>query len=105
MLFAEHAFALASILVDPFVVALLAGGVVELLPGAQALADPAAARRREVDRAARATFVERGVHHTTRPQRRARLHLVARAARSRWSPTAGSRAALPEGARAGSRLR
>jgi putative membrane protein len=65
MLYAEHAFSLPSILVDPFVVALLAGGVVELTPALKRWLTTPAARRRQVDRAARATFVERGVHHTT----------------------------------------
>lgn len=64
MLFADHAFSLPSILVDPFVVALLAGGLVELTPAVKRLLTTPAARRREVDRGARATFVERGVHHT-----------------------------------------
>lgn len=64
MLFANHTFSLSSILIDPFVVALLAGGVVELTPAVKRLLTTPAARRREVERAARATFVERGVHHT-----------------------------------------
>jgi putative membrane protein len=65
MLYAEHAFTLTSILIDPFVVALLAGGVVELTPALKRWLTTPAARRHQVDRAARATFVERGVHHTT----------------------------------------
>ena len=65
MLYAEHTFSLASILVDPFVVALLAGATVELLPAVKRLLTTPAARRHHVDRAARATFVERGVHRTT----------------------------------------
>lgn len=65
MLYAEHAFSLVSILIDPFVVAVLAGGVVELTPALKRRLTTPAARRRQVDRAARATFVERGVHHTT----------------------------------------
>jgi putative membrane protein len=64
MLFTEQAFSLTSILVDPFVVALLAGGVVELTPAVKRLLTTPAARRRLVARAARATFVERGVHRT-----------------------------------------
>lgn len=64
MLFADHTFSLSSILIDPFVVALLAGGIVELTPAVKRLLTTPAARRREVERAARATFVERGVHHT-----------------------------------------
>lgn len=64
MLFGDHVFTLTSILVDPFVLGGLAGTVVELLPGLKRALAPAAMRHREVVRAARATFVERGVHHT-----------------------------------------
>jgi putative membrane protein len=64
MLFADHTFPLPSILIDPFVVALVASAVVERTPALKRLLTTPAARRREVDRAARATFVERGVHHT-----------------------------------------
>ena len=65
MLFAEHAFSLASILVDPFVVGVAAAAIVELLPAVKRRLTTPARRRAEVARAARATFVERGVHHTT----------------------------------------
>ena len=65
MLYADHTFTLASILIDPFVVALLAGAVVQLTPALKRWLTTPAARRHEVDRAARSTFVERGVHHTT----------------------------------------
>jgi putative membrane protein len=64
MLFARHTFSLTSILVDPFVVGLLAGGIVELLPTVKRVLTPPAQRRLHVHRAARATFVERGVHAT-----------------------------------------
>ena len=64
MLFARQAFALTSILIDPFVVGLIAGAVVELLPGVKRVLTPPASRRLHVHRAARATFVERGVHAT-----------------------------------------
>jgi putative membrane protein len=64
MLFSEHVFALSSILVDPFVVGGIAGAIVELLPGVKRGLSPQAMRQREVLRAARATFVERGVHRT-----------------------------------------
>jgi putative membrane protein len=63
-LFSAHEFALTSILIDPFVVGIAAGALVELLPGVKRLLSPRAMRRREVLRAARATFVERGVHRT-----------------------------------------
>jgi putative membrane protein len=65
MLYSDHAFQLSSILVDPFVVGLLAAGTVELLPQVKRLLTPQAMRRRHVERAARAAFVERGVHNTT----------------------------------------
>ena len=64
MLFSAHIFALSSILIDPFVVGGIAGAVVELLPGVKRGLSPRAMRRREVLRAARATFVERGIHRT-----------------------------------------
>ncbi len=65
MLYAEEDFHLSSILVDPFVVGVLAGALVELVPQLKRWLTPPAIRRREVERAARATFVERGVHNTT----------------------------------------
>src|SRR5262249_24227486 len=52
-------------LVDPFVVGALGGGLVELVPQLKRWLTPPALRRRAVARAARATFVERGVHNTT----------------------------------------
>lgn len=64
MLFSDHVFALTSILVDPFVVGGVAGAVVELLPAVKRLLSPRGMRQREVLRAARAAFVERGVHKT-----------------------------------------
>jgi putative membrane protein len=64
VLFSDHVFALTSVLVDPFVLGGLAGWVVELLPALKRLLAPAAMRHRAILRAARATFVERGVHYT-----------------------------------------
>jgi putative membrane protein len=64
MLFSEHPFGLAAILFDPFVVGLIAGGLVELLPAVKRVLTVPARRRDAVRRAARATFVERGVHAT-----------------------------------------
>jgi putative membrane protein len=64
MLFSSYTFALTSILIDPFVVGLAAGALVELLPGLKRVLTPHAQRRMHVHRAARATFVERGVHAT-----------------------------------------
>jgi putative membrane protein len=65
MLYASQTFSLSSILIDPFIVAVLAGAAVELLPFVKRWLTTPAARRRHVTRAARATFVERGVHNTT----------------------------------------
>jgi putative membrane protein len=64
MLFGRHPFALTSILVDPFVVGLAAGAAVELVPAFKRLVTSRRALRRAVERAARATFLERGVHLT-----------------------------------------
>ena len=64
MLFARQTFSLTAILIDPFVVGLAAGALVELLPGVKRVLTPYASRRAHVHRAARATFVERGVHAT-----------------------------------------
>jgi putative membrane protein len=64
MLFAEHAFSLTAILVDPFVVGALAALAVRWLPDVQRVLTPPAWRERAVAAAAHATFVERGVHNT-----------------------------------------
>lgn len=64
MLFSDYEFGLTSILVDPFVVGILAGLAVELLPAVKRVLTPPAVRQAQVARAARATFVERGVHNT-----------------------------------------
>jgi putative membrane protein len=64
MLFVDHAFSLAAILIDPFVMAVIAGLAVEWLPGVKRVLTPAATRRAKVERSARATFIERGVHAT-----------------------------------------
>ncbi len=65
MLFAAYPFSLISILVDPFIVGAVAGALVELLPQVKRVLTPTRVRRRHVDHAARATFVDRGVHNTT----------------------------------------
>jgi len=65
MLFADSTFGLTSILVDPFAVALLTGALVELLPQVKRGLTSRAQLQATVRRAARATFVERGVHATT----------------------------------------
>jgi putative membrane protein len=64
MLFASYPFSLTAILVDPFVVSALAGAIVELLPQVKRVLTPARVRRRHVEHAARAAFVDRGVHNT-----------------------------------------
>jgi len=64
MLFGEPVFSLPAILVDPFVLGAAAGALVELLPDLKRALAPAAMRDRAVRAAARAAFVERGVHAT-----------------------------------------
>lgn len=64
MLFASYSFSLLSILVDPFVVGALAGGLVELLPQVKRWLTPPSVRHRHVSHGARAAFVDRGVHNT-----------------------------------------
>jgi putative membrane protein len=64
MLFVDHAFSLAAILTDPFLMAVIAGVAVEWLPGVKRVLTRPAMRRAKVERAARATFIERGVHAT-----------------------------------------
>ncbi|MEJ7597620.1 MAG: hypothetical protein WKG01_06895 [Kofleriaceae bacterium] len=64
MLFASYPFTFTAILVDPFLVGLAAGMLVELLPGLKRVLTPRRVRDLGVHRAARATFVERGVHNT-----------------------------------------
>lgn len=64
MLWSDHAFALASFLIDPLLAGALAGWAGTVATPLVRLLTPAAVRRRAVLAAARATFVERGVHHT-----------------------------------------
>lgn len=64
MLFSQHPFGLAAILVDPFVVGIAAGLLVEILPGVKRVLTTPSRRRHHVARAARAAFVDRGVHVT-----------------------------------------
>lgn len=65
MLYSAHPFALSSILVDPFVVALLGAAAVDVLPEVKRALTSASVRRRHVGRAARGFFVDHGVHNTT----------------------------------------
>jgi putative membrane protein len=62
MLFSHHPFSLLAILLDPFVVGIATAGLIELLPGVKRILTSVARRGMFVRRAARATFVERGVH-------------------------------------------
>jgi putative membrane protein len=64
-MFADYAFSNTAIVFDPFVAGIVAGLLVHIAPGVQRVLTPAAIRRRQVERAARATFVERGVDVTT----------------------------------------
>lgn len=65
MLYADHAFAIASFLLDPLVAGALGGWAATLAPALVRWLTPAAIRRRAVEAAARASFVELGVHRTT----------------------------------------
>jgi len=64
MLYSSYEFGLFSILIDPLVVGLVAGALVGLLPDVKRILTPASRRHAHVLRAARATFVERGIHNT-----------------------------------------
>ncbi len=65
MLFGSAAFSLPSILFDPFLVGVLAGALVELLPAVKRLLTPRRWRRTVVERAAAVAFLDRHVHVTT----------------------------------------
>lgn len=64
MLFSDPAFALMFFLVDPLLVGAIAAAVAAAVPSAVRWLTPRAHRRRAAAAAARATFVERGVHRT-----------------------------------------
>lgn len=64
MLFAKQSFSIGAILFDPFFVGFAAAGVVHWLPGVKRVLTLRATRTMHVGAAARATFVERGVHVT-----------------------------------------
>lgn len=64
MLFVDRTFSLAAILLDPFLVGIVSGALVELLPGVKRVLTTPSRRRHFVRRAARATFVDRRVHAT-----------------------------------------
>jgi putative membrane protein len=65
MLYSDHPFGLFAFLVDPLALGLLVGLASTLSARLVRLLTPASIRRRAVQQAARATFYERGVHHTT----------------------------------------
>lgn len=64
MLYSDHPFGLFAFLVDPLLIGALAGLASTLSPHVVRALTPARFRRRAVVQAARATFYERGVHHT-----------------------------------------
>ncbi len=64
MLYAPHRFSLLSILIDPFIIGLGLGWLVEWLPPLKRRLVPAARRRYAVERGAKATFFDRGVANT-----------------------------------------
>ena len=64
MLYASHQFSLLSILIDPFVVGLGVGGLVELVPPIKRRLIPAGRKRRAAEEAAKAAFFDRGVANT-----------------------------------------
>ena len=64
-LYAEAMFSTLTILVEPFAVGLLAALAVEWLPAVKRLLTPRTMRQRAVERAARATFYQRGVGNTS----------------------------------------
>lgn len=64
MLYADHPFGLVAFLIDPLLVGALAALASTLSSRLVRALTPATLRRRAVLQAARATFYERGVHHT-----------------------------------------
>jgi putative membrane protein len=66
LLFAPWSFALEYFLIDPVVVGILCGVATAHVPALLRLATRRAARRRRVGTAARVTFLDKGVHRTSR---------------------------------------
>jgi putative membrane protein len=64
-LYGEQTFSLLTILIDPFVLGALAFALTQLAPQLKRGLTPPARRRAHVARAAKAAFVDRGVHNTT----------------------------------------
>ncbi|HEV7559570.1 MAG TPA: hypothetical protein VGO00_29040 [Kofleriaceae bacterium] len=65
MMFVDDAFSNTAIVFDPFVAGIVAGLLVQVAPGLQRVLTPPSVRGRQAERAARATFIERGVDITT----------------------------------------
>jgi putative membrane protein len=63
-LYSAHRFSLPSILIDPFVIGIGVGALVELVPAAKRVLVPKARRRFAVERGAKAAFYDRGVANT-----------------------------------------
>lgn len=64
MLYSSHRFSLLAILIDPFVIGLGLGWLVELVAPLKRRLVPAGRRRYAVERGAKATFFDRGVANT-----------------------------------------
>jgi putative membrane protein len=65
-LYSAREFSTLAILLDPFLLGFGAAALVELLPDVKRVLTSRSARAHRVAHAAHATFVERGVHNTTR---------------------------------------
>jgi putative membrane protein len=66
LLFSPWSFALPWFVIDPLVAGLLGGLLAARSPALRRALTPAAERRRRVETAARAAFVEKGIHRTAR---------------------------------------
>lgn len=64
MLFSHAEFGLMAILIDPFIAGVVVSGLVHWLPPVKRVLTHPRTRRRYVAHAAKAAFVERGVHNT-----------------------------------------
>lgn len=65
MLLGSHPFSIPAILFDPWLVGIVAGALVELLPSVKRALTPPRWRRRAVEAQAATTFLARNVHLTT----------------------------------------
>ena len=66
MLYSSRAFSLRAILIDPFIAGAVVAALVEIFGPLKRVLTPRAAKRRAVEQAAKATFLQHGVHGTTR---------------------------------------